>query len=176
MLSMQPRSPSSTAPAPVAQTFSHLRSAICAEMSPNLTENVPPTVDPYETTGRYKVDPEPKKGFGNWVKGLFTKKSDAEKPKPAAKPTPADDSPPVMRVVTREGVITRSWNIQTPSDWALQDAESGRVINYLWSTSTNIPWKTLKGRTVIVTGEEALDVRWPNTPVLKIDTLKTVDE
>mgnify|MGYP003340067344 FL=1 len=34
----------------------------------------------------------------------------------------------------------------------------------------------LKEKRVIVTGEEALDVRWPNTPVLKIDTLKTVDE
>ena len=87
-----------------------------------------------------------------------------------------EDGPPPIRVITREGVVARSWNIQTPSDWALQDAESGRVINYLWSNSTNIPWATLKGRTVVVTGEEGLDVRWPNTPVLKIETLKTVEE
>ncbi|NBV23092.1 MAG: hypothetical protein EBS05_14390 [Proteobacteria bacterium] len=144
-----------------------------------LTENVPPQVDPYESTGRYKVDPEPKRGFGNWFKDLFAKKPAEDKAKaaPAAAPkTPVEDGPPTMRIVTREGIVARSWNIQTPSDWALQDAESGRVINYLWATSTNIPWKTLKGRTVVVTGEEALDVRWPNTPVLKIDTLKTLDE
>lgn len=144
-----------------------------------LTENVPPPpADPYAVTGRYKVEPEPARGFGAWFKGWFTRKPAPEKSKPtaaAAKPV-VDDGPPPIRVITREGIVARSWNIQTPSDWALQDAETGRVINYLWSNSTNIPWATLKGRTIVVTGEEALDVRWPNTPVLKIETLKTVDE
>lgn len=144
-----------------------------------LTENVPPPADPYASTGRYKIEPEPpQRGVGAWFKGLFSRKPAAEKAKPAsttAKPA-VDEGPLPMRIVTREGVVARSWNLQTPSDWALQDAESGRVINYLWATSTNIPWATLKGRTIVVTGEEALDVRWPNTPVLKIETLKTVDE
>lgn len=145
-----------------------------------LTANVPPPPgDPYATTGRYKIEPEPQKGFGTWMKGFFSKKPAAEKSKPAPTAklaTPADDGPPTIRIVSREGIVARSWNIQTPSDWALQDADSGRVINYLWSSSTNIPWATLKGRTIIVTGEEALDVRWPTTPVLKIETLRTVDE
>jgi len=147
-----------------------------------LTENVPPPPgDPYATTGRYRIEPEPQRGFGAWFKGFFAKKPAAEKaksaPAPAAKSAaPVDDGPPAIRIVAREGIVARSWNLQTPSDWALQDAESGRVINYLWSSSTNIPWATLKGRTVVVTGEEALDVRWPQTPVLKIETLKTVDE
>ena len=143
-----------------------------------LTENVPPSVDPYASTGRYKVEPEPARGVGAWFKGLFSRKPAAEKAKSAtATGKPAvDESPLPVRVVTREGVVARSWNIQTPSDWALQDAESGRLINYLWSNSTNVPWSTLKGRTIVVTGEEALDVRWPNTPVLRIETLRTVDE
>lgn len=145
-----------------------------------LTENVPPPVDPYQSTGRYKIEPEPQRGVGAWFKGLFSRKPAAEKAKPAstsaAKPAVVNDGPPPIRVVSREGVVARSWNLQTPSDWALQDAESGRVINYLWATSTNIPWATLKGRTIVVTGEEALDVRWPQTPVLKIETLRTVDE
>lgn len=144
-----------------------------------LTENVPPPVDPFQSTGRYKIEPEPQRGVGAWFKGLFARKPAAETAKSApatsAKPV-VDDGPAPLRIVTREGVVARSWNIQTPSDWALQDAESGRVINYLWTGSTNIPWATLKGRTIIVTGEEALDVRWPNTPVLKIETLKTVEE
>lgn len=143
-----------------------------------LTENVPPPVDPYSSTGRYKVEPEPARGVGAWFKGIFSRKPAAEKAKPATatgKPV-VDEGPLPMRVVTREGVVARSWNIQTPSDWALQDAESGRVINYLWSNSTNVPWSTLKGRTIVVTGEEALDVRWPQTPVLRIETLRTVDE
>ncbi len=145
-----------------------------------LTENVPPPVDPYQSSGRYKIDPEPNRGVGGWFKGLFSRKPAETAAKPAAAAAPAkpvvDDGPAPLRVVTREGVVARSWNIQTPSDWALQDAETGRVINYLWTGSTNIPWATLKGRTIIVTGEEALDVRWPNTPVLKIETLKTVEE
>lgn len=145
-----------------------------------LTENVPPPVDPFQSTGRYKIEPEPKRGVGAWFKGLFSRKPAEETAKhvaPAAAAKPAvDDGPAPLRIVTREGVVARSWNIQTPSDWALQDPESGRVINYLWTGSTNIPWATLKGRTIIVTGEEALDVRWPNTPVLKIETLKTVEE
>ncbi|MBI5800344.1 MAG: SH3 domain-containing protein [Verrucomicrobia bacterium] len=143
-----------------------------------LTENVPPPLDPFASTGRYKIEPEPVRGVGAWFKGLFVRKPAAEKAKagPAAVKPAVEEGPLPIRVVTREGIVSRSWNIQTPSDWSLQDAETGRVINYLWATSTNIPWATLKGRTVVVTGEEALDVRWPNTPVLKVETLKTVDE
>ncbi len=141
-----------------------------------LTENVPPPVDPFQSTGQYKIEPEPERGFGNWVKRMFSRKPAEAKAKPAAAKPVVDEGPPPLRIVTREGIVARSWNIQTPSDWALQDPESGRVINYLWATSTNIPWASLKGRTIIVTGEEALDVRWPKTPVLRIETLKTVDE
>ena len=141
-----------------------------------LTENVPPLVDPFQSTGQYKIEPEPERGFGNWVKRMFSRKTAEAKPAPAAAKPAVDDGPLPLRIVTREGIVARSWNIQTPSDWALQDPESGRVINYLWATSTNIPWASLKGRTIIVTGEEALDVRWPKTPVLRIETLKTVEE
>lgn len=163
--------PPVAAPAPVAEPVNVAPPSA-------LTENVPPPADPYASTGRYKIEPEPQRGAGAWFKGLFSRKPAAEKGKtaPAAAKPAVDEGPLPMRIVTREGVVARSWNLQTPSDWALQEAESGRVINYLWSTSTNIPWATLKGRTIVVTGEEALDVRWPNTPVLKIETLKTVEE
>ena len=164
-------SPIPPAPAPVVELVKVAPPAA-------LTENVPPQVDPFQSTGRFKIEPEPKQGAGAWFKGLFSRKPAAEKTKPAtvaAKPV-VDEGPLPIRIVTREGIVARSWNLQSPSDWALQNAESGRVINYLWSTSTNIPWATLKGRTIVVTGEEALDVRWPNTPVLKIETLKTVEE
>ena len=42
MLSMQPRSPSTTASAPLAAMCWHLLSARRDEISPNLIENVPP--------------------------------------------------------------------------------------------------------------------------------------
>src|SRR6476620_8718412 len=42
MFSMQPRSPSTTAPAPLARMFSHFSSTIAVEMLPYLSANVPP--------------------------------------------------------------------------------------------------------------------------------------
>ncbi|MFA6545091.1 MAG: SH3 domain-containing protein, partial [Limisphaerales bacterium] len=77
-----------------------------------LTENVPPPVDPFQSTGRYKVEPEPKRGFGGWFKDLFSRKPAAEKAKPAtnAKPPVVDEGPLQMRIVTREGIVARSWN------------------------------------------------------------------
>lgn len=172
--------PPSVVPAPLPVTPAAPPAVEAPKVAPPaaLTENVPPQVDPYLSTGRYKVEPEPARGVGGWFKNLFSRKPAEEKAKTApavAKPV-VDEGPLPLRIVIREGVVARSWNVQTPSDWALQDADSGRVINYLWATSTNIPWATLKGRTIVVTGEEALDVRWPNTPVLRIETLKTVDE
>ncbi|MBI3876040.1 MAG: hypothetical protein HY300_08820 [Verrucomicrobia bacterium] len=69
--------------------------------------------------------------------------------------------------------MRRTLNLQAPTDYALESADSGKIINYLFTT-VNLPWNTLRGRTVIVTGEEAIDKRWPNTPVLKVETLKTL--
>ena len=86
-----------------------------------------------------------------------------------------ETEPGPVRIITREGVVRRSYNIQAPSDWALEEVSTGRTINYLYNTQTNIPWKTLKGRTVVVTGEEAIDKRWPNTPIIKIESLKTLE-
>lgn len=166
------------APAPVQPSARPVVEPVKVAPLAALTENVPPSEDPNLSTGRYKIAAEPERGVGGWFKNLFARKPAEEKPKAvpvAAKPI-VDEGPLPLRIVTREGIVARSWNIQTPSDWALQDAESGRVINYLWASSTNIPWASLKGRTIVVTGEEALDVRWPNTPVLKIETLKTVEE
>lgn len=88
---------------------------------------------------------------------------------------PAAEGPLPVRIVTREGMVVRSWNIQSPSDYALKEVYTGRVINYLWTTQTNVPWEKLVGRTVIVSGEEAVDPRWQATPVLRIETLKTLD-
>ena len=42
-------------------------------------------------------------------------------------------------------------------------------MDYLYTTSTNLSLARYKGLTVLVQGEEELDERWPNTPVLTID-------
>ncbi len=79
----------------------------------------------------------------------------------------------VKRIVTREGLVRRNYNIQAPTALVLENIHNGRVMNYLYSTSTNMNLNSYRGRVVTVTGEEALDERWPNVPVIRVETLQT---
>ncbi len=106
--------------------------------------------------------------------------ADAAVLRPAA-PTPVIAPPPpkfepeeedIKRVVTREGFVKRSVSIQAPTYFVLENLSNGKTINYLFST--NLVLKDLEGKRVIVTGEEMLDERWPNVPVITIDKLETV--
>ena len=80
----------------------------------------------------------------------------------------------VKRVVSREGIVRRSVSIQAPTYFVLESLDTGKTINYLHSSSTNILLKSLAGKRILVTGEEALDERWSNTPVITVETLQTV--
>ncbi|MBG86204.1 MAG: hypothetical protein CMO80_04810 [Verrucomicrobiales bacterium] len=134
---------------------------------------------------RYRVAPEPKKKtmLGRWWQRLTTRKSkDAETAPPPSsgnvnQPSPVlDEGPLEPRIISREGIVVRVYNIQAPSDWGLREVHTSKLINYLWAADDEIPWTKLRGRTVLVTGEEAMDRRWKRVPVLKIETLKTVDD
>ena len=65
-------------------------------------------------------------------------------------------------------------SIQAPTYFALQSLDTGKMINYLYSPSTNLMLKDFMGKRIIVTGEEVLDERWPNTPVINVDALQAV--
>ena len=93
---------------------------------------------------------------------------------PAETAAPAPEAPAEKRIVTREGIVRGTVSIQAPTHYQLQSLDNGKVINYLYSTKTNVLWKKMKGRTVIVTGEEGLDERWPNTPVIMVDKVQVV--
>ncbi len=90
---------------------------------------------------------------------------------PAAPTAPAEEVL-VKRVVSREGVVKRSVSIQAPTYFALESLDTGKTINYLYSPSTNVALKDFRGQRILVTGEEMLDERWPNTPVINVDTLQ----
>lgn len=109
----------------------------------------------------------------------------AVKPAPAppapariAPPAPAESAPTeetlIKRIVTREGVVKRSVSIQAPTYFVLESIANGKTINYLFSPSTNVALKDFRGQRIMVTGEELLDERWPNTPVINIDSLQPV--
>ena len=94
---------------------------------------------------------------------------------PAALPEPAVEEPPPKRVVQREGIVGGTVSIQAPAHYELKSIDDGRMIDYLYTTSTNVVLKRYKGRTVLVSGEEELDERWPNTPVLTIQSIQVVE-
>lgn len=97
---------------------------------------------------------------------------------PVIAPSPAAqvEETLVKRVITREGIVRGSVSIQAPSFYSLRSLEGTKTINYLHSSSTNISVSEFKGQRVMITGEEILDERWPNTPVIEIETIQAVQE
>lgn len=84
---------------------------------------------------------------------------------------PKNDKP--VRIVTREGIVRRTLDIQSPTGYVLEHLDSGKKINYLVldeQVALKLNW--FVGKQVLVSGEEALDARNANTPVLLVNTLK----
>ncbi len=97
-------------------------------------------------------------------------------PQPEPVPTaPVVEGPPPKRVVQHEGVVHPTWSIQAPTKFALVDPASGRTVNYLYTTTTNLNLSHWLDYRVIVTGEEGLDERWRNTPVITIQRIQVVE-
>jgi hypothetical protein len=92
----------------------------------------------------------------------------------APAPLPEPTLPAPRRIVVRQGIVRSTVSIQAPTYYELVNAETRKTMNYLHCLSTNIVIKNFRGQTVMATGEEVIDVRWPNTPVLELELLQTV--
>ena len=79
--------------------------------------------------------------------------------------------PPPPRVVTHEGYVRYSVSVAVPTYFELYNLENNTAINYLYSTTTNLNLIRYDGLKVEVTGEEGLDARWKDTPVLTIQKI-----
>jgi uncharacterized protein YgiM (DUF1202 family) len=88
---------------------------------------------------------------------------------------PVAEEPPPQRIVSHEGVVHYSGSIQAPTRFQLVSPETHKPINYLYTTSTNLDLNRYKGLHIIVTGEEGLDERWRNTPVITIHRIQVLD-
>ena len=66
-------------------------------------------------------------------------------------------------------------SIQAPTRYALVSPETRKTINYLYTTSTNLDLSQYKGMRIIVKGEEGLDERWRNTPVITIHEIHVLE-
>jgi len=87
---------------------------------------------------------------------------------------PTAPEQPTRRLVSREGVVVVSRSIQAPTTYGLESKESRHIINYLHSEDPALKFKNFGGRKVIVTGEELLDARWANTPIIEVETIRLV--
>ncbi len=93
----------------------------------------------------------------------------AAAPAPAAQPAAA--GPVIPRIVTREGFVHKSYNIQTPADFELHDIKTGELTEYL-QPAAGQKFKKFVGTRVRIIGSESLDPRWPRTPILQIQTFE----
>lgn len=87
-----------------------------------------------------------------------------------------EEGPPVPRVVEREGIVRGTVSIQAPTHFELESLDNHKVIDYLYTTSTNLLLRRYRGMTVLVSGEEGLDERWPNTPVITVQRIQVVQQ
>ncbi|HVU99911.1 MAG TPA: SH3 domain-containing protein [Verrucomicrobiae bacterium] len=104
----------------------------------------------------------------------------AETNAPAAEPaetneTAAVEEPPPPRIVQREGIVRGTFSIQAPTRYELISLDNHRPINYLYSDTKELDLSQYKGLHIIVTGEEGLDERWRNTPVITIQKIQVLE-
>lgn len=86
-------------------------------------------------------------------------------------PTTVDTNPPPPRIVSHEGYVRPSVSPVAPTAYELFDWNTGNVINYLNSPTTNLDLSRYKECEVIVTGEEGMVARWAASPVLTIQKI-----
>jgi len=72
-------------------------------------------------------------------------------------------------------MVRGTFSIQAPTRFELISPDNGRTINYLYTTSSELDLSRYKGLRIIVTGEEGLDERWRNTPVITIQRIEVVE-
>ncbi|HEU6448953.1 MAG TPA: SH3 domain-containing protein [Verrucomicrobiae bacterium] len=83
--------------------------------------------------------------------------------------------PPPPRRVTHEGFVRHVHSVIEPTAYELYDLKTGIDIDYLYTTDTNLNIGAYNDRHIVVTGTEALDPRWPRTPVLTVEKIIVVE-
>ena len=104
---------------------------------------------------------------------------------PVAPPTQVPEQQPTMsqptapqgpqpRVVSHEGVVRAVGSIAAPTKYELYDPATEVNINYLYTTSPNLDLSKYVNMRIIVTGEEGLDARWKDTPLINIQSIQVI--
>lgn len=77
------------------------------------------------------------------------------------------------RVVRREGLVRPTRSIQAPTPFELIHPETKMAMNYLYGADIGVNLGEFRDMKVVVTGQEGIDPRWPNTPVLQLESIDT---
>ncbi len=162
----------------VAATFVQ-QDATVADTVPSVVSIQAPDAAPEATPSAVTSDP--------LVVGNTT---DVANPNATAEPVPSvipdmvDASAPpavleevwVPRTVSHEGIVKPTVSIQAPTKFGLHSKENGKLINYLYSPTAALEMSRYVGLHIIVSGQEGLDERWLNTPVLTIQKIYVVKD
>jgi SH3-like domain-containing protein len=131
-----------------------------------------------------QIDP-PANAYG-FVAAMYLKQ-EAPAPAPAPAPTPvpepqtmatapSEPTAPPVRVVSHEGVVRSVGSIVAPTKYELYDPATDVNINYLYTTSPSLDLSRYVNMRIIVTGEEGLDVRWKDTPLINIQSIQVISQ
>ena len=63
---------------------------------------------------------------------------------------------------------------QAPTKFELYDPATDININYLYTTSPSLDLSKYVNMRIIVTGEEGLDARWKDTPLINIQSIQVI--
>jgi hypothetical protein len=103
-------------------------------------------------------------------------------PVPEAQPVvtqpaaPAEPIAPPVRIVTHEGVVRGVVSPVAPTKYELYDPATGVNINYLYTISPTLDLSRYVNMRIIVTGEEGLDPRWKDTPLINIQSIQVISQ
>ncbi len=68
-----------------------------------------------------------------------------------------------------------TFSVQAPTHFELISPENGTTIDFLYTASADLDLRRYKGLRIVVTGEEALEERWGNTPVITIQKIQVLE-
>ena len=131
----------------------------------------PPAAEPTTVAETQPIMSEPTNAV---PAGVETNSTDLATAGINAAPSAANTTPPPPRVVAHEGVVGRVDSLIAPTAYVLYDPVTRKEINFLYTTSTHLDIGRYYGMRIIVTGEEAMAERWPDTPVLTIQRIEVL--
>jgi uncharacterized protein YgiM (DUF1202 family) len=134
--------------------------------------NTPPPA-PVTTPAPAPVTPPPAPLVATTTPAPAPATPDATMPAPtlATDETDTNLPPPPPRIVTHEGMVRHSVSPVAPTYYELYDPTDDKAIDYLYTSTTNLNLSLYNNRHITVTGEEAMDPRWKDTPVITIQKI-----